>query len=81
MNMALGSKPISVKSLGWKTPVGTTLGYKHEPVTNLMSQIVGSPGIGLTPDQIIASGHYQFQPVGLVNPHKKHLNTKSGLEK
>jgi hypothetical protein len=46
-----------------------------------MSQIVGSPGIGLTPDQIIASGHYQFQPVGLVNPHKKHLNTKSGLEK
>ena len=79
--MHLGNKSHKLKALGNKSSIGSTLGYKHDPTFDNITNNTGNPGIGLTTDKIIAPGHYQFQPVGLINPNKHSNKIKSKVEK
>jgi hypothetical protein len=79
MNMHIGTKGYSPKTLGWKTPLGTSaLGHKN---TSNKAIAPGNNGIGLSSNHIMAAGHAPFQPVGLNKISNKTLNSQSGLEK
>jgi hypothetical protein len=80
-SMHIGTKITNPKTLGWKQPLGITIGNKQHGLGSNKSRSQNNPGIGLPTNNIMASGHAPFQPVGLNKVANKTLNSKSGLEK
>lgn len=78
--MNIGSKlSSSPKTLGFRQPLGLTIGNKQSG--QKMTSSLNNPGIALPTNNLLASGHAPFHPVGLNKISNKTLNSKSGLEK